>query len=154
MLQQIRIENENAMIRASALAVAVLSLSALGACASAPQLTAWDAVAAAPQGHTVLLENAEVRVLRVSIAPGDLEPIHAHGWPSVMYFEKPQPITYIVYELVDGKPVERERIEAPAMPVGQTEWMGAEGLHAIQNRGTEPFVALRVEMKNGAGPSK
>ena len=141
-----------------AFTAAALSACAVAGCASAPttasKLTEWDAVAAAPEGHRVLLENEKIRVLRVSIPPGGFEPIHEHGWASVMYFEKPQPITYIVYELVDGTPVERERIEAPALPTGHTETMAAEGLHAIQNRGTEEFLAVRVEFKDGATPAK
>ncbi len=31
-----------------------------------------------------------------------------------MYFEQPQPITYITYKLINGKPVETERFDAPA----------------------------------------
>jgi predicted metal-dependent enzyme (double-stranded beta helix superfamily) len=110
-----------------------------------------DAVKAAPDSHRVLLENDKIRVLRVTVAPGATEPVHVHGWPSIMYFEQPQPITYIVYDLVDGKLVERKRIDAPALPVTDTEWSPPEGPHAIMNRGTEPFLAVRVEFKDGGG---
>lgn len=142
------------MMRASSFTLAVLAGCALAGCAAMPTLNAWDAVAAAPKGHQVLIDNDEIRVLRVSIAPGDVEPIHEHAWPSVMYFEQPQPITYVAYELVHGAPVERQRVEAPAMPAGHTEWLAAEGLHSVENRGTAPFVALRVELKNSAGPTQ
>lgn len=144
------------MLRTPALTVAVICIAGLSACSSTPKpaLSSWDAVTAAPDGHRVLLENESVRVLRVSIPPGGLEPIHEHSWPSVMYFEQPQPITYLVYELVNGQPVERERIEAPALPAGHAEYIGPEGLHAVENRGSEPFVALRVELKDGAEAGK
>ena len=112
-----------------------------------------DAVAAAPKSHRVLMEDDRIRVLRVEVAPGATEPVHDHRWPSVMYFEQPQPITYIIYRLVDGKPVETERIDAPAFAVSQTVRGEPEGLHAVLNRGSAPFLAVRVEFKDG-NPAK
>lgn len=123
-------------------------------CASLPEPApvdpAWDAVAKAPKSHQVLLENERVRVLRVSIEPGAIEPIHDHRWPSVMYFEQPQPIEYISYELVGGKPVETSRIDATGIPVGHAEMADPEGLHAVQNKGDKPFIAIRGELKNAS----
>ncbi|MHA6724133.1 cupin domain-containing protein [Sphingomonas sp. RS2018] len=112
----------------------------------------YDAVAAAPASHRVLMEDDHVRVLRVEVAPGAIEPVHDHRWPSIMYFERPQPITYIVYKLVDGRPVETERVDAPAFPVAQTVRGEPEGLHAVMNRGSAPFLAVRVEFKDGGVP--
>ena len=109
-----------------------------------------DAVAAAPASHRIILENDDVRVLRVEVGPGATEPVHEHRWPSVMYFEQPQPITYIVYKMTDGKLAEAERFEAPAMADGTAVSSDPEGPHAIRNRGTAPFVAVRVEFKRGA----
>ncbi len=112
----------------------------------------FDAVAAAPKSHRVLLEDDEIRVLRVEVAPGVTEPVHDHRWPSVMYFEQPQPITYITYKLINGKPIEAERIDAPAFATSQTVRGEPEGLHAVKNRGQAPFVAIRIEFKNGTAP--
>lgn len=111
-----------------------------------------DAVAAAPNSHRVLLEDEKIRVLRVEVAPGVTEPVHDHRWPSVMYFEQPQPITYITYKLVNGKPVETERFDAPAFAKSQTVRGEPEGLHAVTNRGSAPFVAIRIEFKSGTVP--
>jgi len=44
-----------------------------------------SAVIAAPRNHKILLENDNVRVLDVTIAPGETEPVHFHRWPSVLY---------------------------------------------------------------------
>jgi quercetin dioxygenase-like cupin family protein len=44
-----------------------------------------DAVIAAPRNHKILLENDKVRVLDVTIPPGETEPLHSHRWPSVLY---------------------------------------------------------------------
>ncbi len=112
----------------------------------------FDAVSAAPNSHRVLLEDEKVRVLRVEVAPGVTEPVHDHRWPSVMYFEQPQPITYITYKLINGKPVETERLDAPAFAKSQTVKGGPEGLHAVTNRGSAPFVAIRIEFKSGTVP--
>ncbi len=108
----------------------------------------FDAVAAAPNSHRVLLEDEKIRVLRVEVAPGVTEPVHDHRWPSVMYFEQPQPITYITYKLINGKPVETERFDAPAFARSQTLRGEPEGLQAVTNRGSAPFVAIRVELKS------
>lgn len=112
----------------------------------------FDAVVAAPNSHRVLLEDDQIRVLRVEVAPGATEPVHDHRWPSVMYFEQPQPITYITYKLIDGKPIETERFDAPSLAKTQTVRGDPEGLHAVMNRGSAPFVAVRVEFKSGNLP--
>jgi quercetin dioxygenase-like cupin family protein len=138
-------------MRKQSLPAAIILSAALASAALAETPARnFDAVAAAPDSHQVLLENDKVRVLRVVVAPGAVEPAHEHRWPSVMYFEQPQPIAYIVYELAGGALVEAQRIEAPALPTGEAVWADPEGLHAVENRGSEPFIALRVEFKDGA----
>ena len=105
-----------------------------------------DAVAAAPASHEVLLENEKVRVLRVTIQPGEKEPMHHHQWESVMYVEQPSRIRY--YDMNDVM-----RFESPeGQDFGDNytpspDWMGPEGVHAVENIDTIPFVALRVEIK-------
>jgi hypothetical protein len=37
-----------------------------------------NAVIAAPENHKILLENENVRVLDVTLAPGETEPVHSH----------------------------------------------------------------------------
>lgn len=112
----------------------------------------FDAVAAAPNSHHILMEDHKIRVLRVEVAAGATEPVHEHQWPSVMYFEQPQPITYIEYKLIDGIAVETKRFDAPALKGGQTVQAEPEGLHAIINRGTRPFLAVRIELKGDQAP--
>jgi hypothetical protein len=110
----------------------------------------FDAVAAAPNSHRILLEDEEIRVLRVEVAAELTEPVHDHRWPSLMYFEQPQPITYTTYKLINGKPVELQRVDAPAFAKSQAVRGEPEGLHAVTNRGSAPFVAIRIEFKSGA----
>jgi hypothetical protein len=52
---------------------------------------ALDAVTAAPKNHKVLFENESLRVLEVTLEPGEEEPIHHHRWPSVFVFDQIEP---------------------------------------------------------------
>jgi len=103
-----------------------------------------DAVAAAPKSHEVLLENDDVRVLRVRITPGEKEPLHHHKWKSVMYVEQAARIKYYndQDELTHTSP-EGQRPQGNPHP----NWMEPEGIHAVENIDTMDFIALRVELK-------
>lgn len=106
-----------------------------------------DAVIAAPASHHVIFENDRVRVLSVTIPPGRTEPVHTHDWPSIMRVEAPQPITYIRYARQDGRLVETGRTERAIREPAEAEWMEPEGPHAVQNRGTAEYRAIRIELK-------
>jgi len=135
-------------MRNHALAIALLfGVSLLRPVHGKLQEDRMDAVIAAPTSHAILLENSRVRVLQVTIPPGVTEPAHTHAWPSVMRFEAPQPLTYITYSELNGKRVEAQRFEVPMENPGRTEWAGPEGLHAVMNRGTSEFRAIRIELK-------
>ncbi len=51
----------------------------------------FDALVAAPGNHRVLFENDQVRVLGVTVEPGQTEPPHHHPWPSVFHIDAAQP---------------------------------------------------------------
>src|SRR4051812_33630631 len=44
-----------------------------------------DAMKAAPDHHSILLENDQVRVLDTRLRPGEHTPIHTHEWPGALY---------------------------------------------------------------------
>jgi len=135
-------------MRIQALSGALLfSVSILGQVGGGLRKDRTDAVIAAPASHTVLLENSHVRVLQVTIPPGVTEPAHTHAWPSVMRMDAPQPLTYMTYSEKDGKQLEAERFEVPIGEAGKTEWSEPEGLHAVKNKGTSAFRAIRIELK-------
>ena len=46
-----------------------------------------DALVAAPGNHRVLYEDDRIRVVSVSIPPGETEPAHHHRWPSVFVID-------------------------------------------------------------------
>lgn len=126
------------------------SLGLVCSAAGATEQISYDAVNAAPSSHEILLENDRVRVLRVAIPPGVAEPVHDHRWSSVMYFERAQPITYISYTMDNGRMTESSRTDVPAASLSGAQAAGPEGLHSVLNRGSGPFVAIRVEFKDAS----
>jgi quercetin dioxygenase-like cupin family protein len=106
-----------------------------------------DAVVAAPASHTVLFENADVRVVDVHLAPGAKEPMHTHPWPGFFYLVQVAPLVY----------------STPQGPVGAARTMplarkivpvGAEGPHTVENVGDVPLHLIRFELKYGSAPQK
>lgn len=59
---------------------------------TASDLSTWDpeldAVIAAPANHKVLFENDRLRVLEVTLEPGQEEPLHHHRWPCVFVLDQ------------------------------------------------------------------
>jgi hypothetical protein len=106
-----------------------------------------DAVAAAPGNHRIVLENEQVRVLQVEVAPGETEPVHEHRWPSVLIIQSSQPAIDISYALRDGRMVETGRRALPGGAPPPALWVPRQGPHSVKNLGTAPFRLLRVEMK-------
>lgn len=139
-------------MRRSVLAVAIVLLGiGVGDAIAAdwPWSDEQDAVAAAPDSHRVLLENDRVRVLEVVLRPGDREPLHTHRWPSTMMVTESARIRYynaageMVFETPPGQGQTPDEIGA--------NWMGPEGLHAVENIDKRTFRALRVELKEPSG---
>ena len=64
-----------------------------------------------------------------------------------MLVEVPQPITYITYATQDGKLVETGRKLQPLRDPAEAEWMELEGPHAVANRGSAEYRAIRIELK-------
>lgn len=114
-----------------------------------------EAVVAAPDNHKVLLENEHVRVLEVSLAPGEVEPLHFHRWPSVLHIT--QAGEWIDRD-ADGNVIFDSR-NVPAMTYPLTMWKGPEAPHSPVNLSDDIEVRLlRVEIKpqhsSEAGPVK
>jgi hypothetical protein len=112
-----------------------------------PATCAWpdslDAVRAAPANHRVVLENAPVRVLDVTVQPGEREPLHAHCWRSVMYLMAAG--RYRDYG-ADGA-VLADVKAAPDSIFPLTLWRESEAPHAIENLDARAIRLVRVELK-------
>lgn len=100
-----------------------------------------DAVVAAPEAHTVLYENEDVRVLRVVLEPGRREPHHTHKWPSIFIILQDSSVRY--YDASDQVQFETDGSTRP----WSTEWMDPEALHSVENMGDNAIEAIRIELK-------
>ena len=104
-----------------------------------------DAVAAAPANHRVLLENDHVRVLEVTVAPGETEPVHHHRWPSALHITA---MGDFIDRSADGEVLlDTRQLDAP-LPIPFTMWKEPEAPHTVENLSrTLPIRLLRVEVK-------
>lgn len=104
-----------------------------------------DAVKAAPANHKVLLENERVRVLEVTVQPGEREAVHAHCNPSAMYIMQAGP--YRDYD-AKGKILSDVGDAPPSSVYPVAVWRQPEPPHSIENLDTKPLRLLRVELKD------
>jgi quercetin dioxygenase-like cupin family protein len=128
---------------------AALLLGALGAAFLLGQSTSnfdkwWtpenDALAVAPQHHKVLFENDEVRVLEVTVSPGVREPLHAHRYPSVLYYISAAHLKEYSPGVPEVDRGHKDDGEVIFLPVGPP--------HQMENlENSRPLKAIRVELK-------
>ena len=104
-----------------------------------------DAVAAAPKNHKILLENENVRVLQVTLKPGEVEPVHHHQWHSVLYIQS-------AGDFIDrdgaGNVIFDTRTLKTPLKFPMTMWKDPEAPHSVENLSkTITLRLIRVEMK-------
>lgn len=103
-----------------------------------------DALAAAPENHRLLYEDDIVRVLSVSVAPGETERVHHHRWPSV----------FVIDRLPRLRDFDGEGREIP-LPVPLdaelplTVRLPPQPLHCVSNEDATPVHGTRIEFKRG-----
>ena len=99
-----------------------------------------DALVAAPKNHKLLFENDEVRVLEVTVPPGVREPLHAHRYPSVLY--------YISAAHLEEYSPGVAAVDHPRKPDGGVIFLPVGPPHQMENLETDkPLQAIRVELK-------
>ena len=104
-----------------------------------------DAVVAAPKNHKVLLENEKVRVLEVTVLPGETETVHSHRWASVLYI---QTAGDFIDRDGEGKVIFDSRQLPTPLTFPMTMWKDPEAPHSIENLSkTITLRLIRVEMK-------
>ena len=103
-----------------------------------------DAVLAAPGNHRKVLENDRVRVLDVTVAPGENERLHNHRMPSVLYVISERDIQDFdaAGELLFDSRTLKEPVKTPYV-----QWMPPQPTHRVFNRSKEPLRLIRVELK-------
>jgi len=106
-----------------------------------------DALVAAPEHHTLLFENPQVRVLDTHIAPGRTTPVHTHRWSSALYV-----LGWSDFVRRDGQGqvlVDTRTAGAPAEPATAL-WSGPLPPHSLENVGRSDIHIISVELK-GSG---
>ena len=102
-----------------------------------------DVVKVSPETHSVLLENAQVRVLGVHVKPGEKVAMHSHPAGTLYYLSDAKlKITY-----PDGKTAERE------VKAGTVVWSEAV-THAAENVGATELREVQTELKETAKKSE
>jgi hypothetical protein len=114
----------------------------------APEL---DAVTAAPKHHKVLFESERLRVLEVTLAPQDEEPVHHHRWPSVFVLDQIEPPIFDISPDGTQLPPNRDVIKA------LESWdrkgclvvhMAPQPAGRVLNASQTTVHGIRIEMKN------
>jgi hypothetical protein len=104
-----------------------------------------DAVIAAQKNYKILLENYKVRVLEVTIAPKEIEPLHHHKWSSVIYIMEAD---NFIDRDIDGNIILDTRQLSEPLVFPMTMYKNPELTHAIENLSeTKTIRMIRVEMK-------
>ena len=119
-----------------------VTLGVIGALASASSAAAQDPIKSNPKNYQLVLENATVRVLRVTVAPGEKTTMHEHPDNAVIVFTDSK----IRFTGADGKAVDA------ALKPNEAMWSPA-GKHAGENTGTGPIEGVIIELKGNAAPS-
>lgn len=104
-----------------------------------------DAVVSVPKNHKILFENDKVRVLEVTLAPNELEPVHHHQWPSVLYIMEAGDF---IDRDADGNVIMDTRNMPEPLVFPLTMYKEPEAPHSVENLSdTIPIRLIRVEMK-------
>jgi hypothetical protein len=104
-----------------------------------------DAMAVAPDHHSIVLENDQVRVLDTRLGPGSRTPVHSHQWPAALYVLSWS--DFVRYD-PDGKVLADSRTMMPSAPgPGGALWSAPLPPHYVQNVGDSDLHIIAVEMK-------
>jgi beta-alanine degradation protein BauB len=99
-------------------------------------LYAQDVMKVGADTHSVLLENDNVRVLKVSIKPGGKVPMHSHTHNVAYYLSDAK----VKITMPDGKTMERE------LKAGTSSWSEAV-THSVENVGSTELQEIQIELK-------
>lgn len=103
-----------------------------------------DAVKAAPSNHDVLYEDDTIRVLSVTLRPGEPEPLHHHRFPSIFVIDRLVPLRDF-----DAEGREQQLPIPPQFDLPLVLQMPPQPLHSVLNEGTSLFHGTRIEFKRG-----
>lgn len=107
-----------------------------------------DGVAVAPGNHRVIFENDEVRVLDITIAAGEITPVHTHLAPQVLYRLSG---SHFIRRDEAGETMFDSRAD-PEYVMPLVSYNASLPRHAIENTGADELHLIGVELKRpGSG---
>jgi quercetin dioxygenase-like cupin family protein len=98
---------------------------------------------AAPDTHSLLFENDDVRVITTRIAPGETTALHTHCWPQVMIVDS---FSHFVRRDGSGE-VTTDSRGGPLPQAGDAVWLEALAPHTLENVGEADIRVIGVEVK-------
>lgn len=99
---------------------------------------------AAPDHHTLLLENDQVRVLESIVRPGESTPVHMHEWPAVLYILG---MSDFVRFDSNGNVIFDSRESETMADLGNAVWSPPLAPHFVRNVGDSDIRVISVELK-------
>jgi hypothetical protein len=119
-----------------------------------PYPIAYDAIQAAPANYKLLFEDGKMRLIEVSIRPGETTPMHGSPYPAVLAFNTITNSADITDTKLDpASPLNGQGSgwgKAPHLynlKVPLCETMTARAPHAIHNGGATPLHYYQIEYK-------
>ena len=103
-----------------------------------------DALVAAPDHHTLLMENDRVRVLDTRIAAGDRTPVHTHRCPAVLYVLSWS--DFVRYDDKGEVMLDSRMVDALKSPP-KALWSAPLPPHSLLNVGDADLHVISVELK-------
>ena len=116
----------------------VLACALVFASCGAGIVSAQDAVAVDPKHHKVELENDQVRVLRITLPPGEGSVMHSHPCGVVIGLSD----TSLMMHLPDGATRETSLKQGQVLMIKPT-------VHNPENQSSNPAQVILVELKSG-----
>jgi len=108
-----------------------------------------EATHAAPKIHQVLFENNSVRLLEVTVQPGQTEPLHWHMYPSVFAINGVQ--AALTDHTADSTNKRPRQYEDADWSQPQCRTMPVQAPHQVTNSDSFPVHFYRLEFKKMDG---
>ena len=119
----------------------------------------YDSIVAAPNNYQLLFEDSHVRLLEVTVRPGETTPMHGHPYPSVLAFDA---VAFNPSEVSDTKLDPKSPLngqgagQGPApsafdMKAPTCTTMNSQAPHTIRNNSDTPLHYYRIEFKRVDG---
>lgn len=103
-----------------------------------------DAMSAAPDYHSILMENDQVRILDTHLGPGEKTPVHTHEWAGALYVLS---WSDFVRRDASGAVVADSRSLAAKPQPGDALWLPPLPPHQVENVGDGDLHIIAVELK-------